>query len=62
MIKEASSLFFRKFEIESQILAYIKNENIPSIKSFEKAGFGLLKKEKEYIILKLRKSNLSISK
>ncbi len=39
ILKEASSLFFESKINENSIFAYIKSDNIPSIKAFVKGGF-----------------------
>ena len=44
LLIEASKLYFQNFF--KPVLAYIKKENIASIKSFEKAGFQYYKEEK----------------
>jgi hypothetical protein len=42
LIKTAKEYFL---EFEKPILAYIKKENTPSVKSFEKAGYHFYKEE-----------------
>ena len=44
LLTEASKIYFKDFT--NPILAYIKKENIASVKSFEKAGFAYYKEEK----------------
>lgn len=44
LLIEASKVYFKEFS--KPVLAYIKKENIASVKSFEKAGFTYYKEEK----------------
>ena len=42
ILKESAQKFKQKFSTINKITAYIKNENIASIKIFEKAGYNML--------------------
>lgn len=50
MLAYSCERFFSKFQEESEILAYIKTENVASIKAFENVGFEFLEKEETYNI------------
>jgi [ribosomal protein S5]-alanine N-acetyltransferase len=54
MLAYSCEKFFNKFQEESQVLAYIKPENLASIKAFENVGFELFKKEDTRYIYEMK--------